>query len=385
MKLLTYAKVIEPITLGLMSGTSTDGVSVTLASFKQRSFDLIDYKTFPYPKEISKKLLNASHLNAIELSSLNFQLGEIFAKCSLNLLRKNRISFDQVSAIGSHGQTIVHAPEGLPPSTLQIGEPALIAEKTGITVVSDFRPGDIAAGGKGAPLIPFFDHYFFGEGRLRAFQNIGGIANVTVVGKEIKRAVAFDTGPGNCLMDWAVQKFSNGKLKFDRDGCFANKGTAQRHIIAEMARDPYFKKSPPKATGKELFNEHFIPRPLKKMLKISPEDTIRTLTYFTAFTISESYKRFVPNWRKLNEAVISGGGAFNKTLIQDLKKLLEPVPVRSIQKYGIHPQAKEPLAFAFFALRAVQGKINHLPSGTGAKKAVILGKITPGKNFKGIR
>lgn len=375
---------MKPFALGLMSGTSADGVSAVLVTFEKNKFKLIDYETFSYSKNIREKILNSARLTTPEISSLNFRLGYLFAESALKLIKKNKIEPKKISVIGSHGQTIFHDPEGNPSNTFQIGEPSVIAEKTGVTVVSDFRMADIAAGGEGAPLIPFFDQYFFGNSCPRAMQNIGGIGNVTVVGKNIK-PMAFDTGPGNCLMDWVVRIIRKEKLLFDKNGEMARKGNVILDIVRKMAKHPYFAKKPPKSTGRELFNENFLPVSLKNLIQNKPYDALNTLTYFTAFTIAESYKKFIFPEYKIEEIVVSGGGALNQTLMDELKKILSPIKVYSIEKFGIPVQAKEPIAFAFYAWRAIKGKMNHLPFVTGAKKSVFLGKIIPGKNFKGIR
>ena len=372
---------MSELALGLMSGTSADGVSAVLVSFKEggEKFNVLDYRTLPYPHRISKAIANGLTLKTPEISALNFELGDIFAKAALAVLKSKKVSPSRVAVIGSHGQTIFHAPEGNPPSTFQIGEPAVIAERTGISVVSDFRPQDIAAGGGGAPLMPFFDSYFFGRGPVRCLQNVGGMGNVTVVGTGTK-PLAFDTGPENRLIDWAARAASGGSKSFDKAGALAKKGRIDFAALSRMAAHPYFKKAPPKSTGKELFNEHFVPATLRQRITKAPQDVLATLTYFTAFTIAEAYRRFIFPKNKVKEVVVSGGGAFNVTLLDYLKDILFPLPVYSIEKLGIHPQAKEPLAFAFFALRALHGKVNHMPEGTGAKRALVLGKITPGLN-----
>lgn len=373
------------LAVGLMSGTSADGVSAVLASFEKKSFQLLDVHTTPYPNAISQKIIAARNLPASEISKLNFVLGEIFARSALGILKKNRIKPERVAVIGSHGQTVFHDPDGQPPSTLQIGESAIIAERTGITVVSDFRPADVAAGGSGAPLIPYFDQHFFGGGPVRALQNIGGIANVTIVGKTVKHPIAFDTGPGNCLIDWAAQKISGGKLRYDQNGFSARGGKIWMKEIKALAAHAFFSKRPPKSTGRELFNETFIPSILKANLKKHPADVLNTLTYFTAYCIAQSYRRFIMPKYRIEEVIVSGGGAFNQTLMRHLQNMVYPSRLRSIEKFGIPFLAKEPLAFAFFGWLTMQGKINHAPSATGAKHPVILGKITPGKNFKRVR
>ncbi len=359
------------LAIGLMSGTSGDGVSLALGSFNSTDFELLAYQTFPFPADIQKKILQGPTLKTPEISRLNMSLGHFFAGSTLKFLRKNKINPSKVSVIGSHGQTIYHGPYENPSNTFQIGEPSIIAEQTGIPVAADFRVRDIAAGGQGAPLIPFFDHHFFGGKKVTALQNIGGIANVTVVGKSV-RPLAFDNGPGNCLVDLWIQKQTKGRMKFDVGGKIAKRGTVDLNVVRIMGSHPYFKIKPPKSTGREVFNERFIPPSLKKQ---SLEDCLATLTYFTAHTIHESYRKFIS--KPVSEIIVSGGGALNLTLMDHLKKFFTGTSVRTIADYGIPVQAKEPLAFAFFGLRAIEGKINHLPEGTGAKRATILGKIIP--------
>ncbi len=358
------------LAIGLMSGTSGDGVSLALASFQDRTIKVLAHHTFPYPFSLQKFLHGAADLKTPQISKLNVLLGNYFADCTLKFLKKCRRRPSEIAGIGSHGHTIYHGGAEKPRHTFQIGEPSILAEKIAIPVVADFRMRDIAAGGQGAPLISFFDEFFFGNGPLRALQNIGGIGNVSLVGKSVKKVKAFDTGPGNCLIDWAVQKITKGKSLYDRGGKIAARGWVDPKAIRQMAAHPYFSRNPPKSTGRELFNERFV---LKSLLKESPENLVATLTYFTAFTIHESYRRFLP--KKIAEIIVSGGGALNRTLMGFLKKLFAPMAVRTIEAYGIPVQAKEPAAFAFFALRALEGKINHAPSGSGANHACILGKI----------
>ncbi len=372
------------LALGIMSGTSGDGVSLALADFSDQGFRLIGYKTFPYLKALTQKIANPGDLSLSQISALNFELGELFSRAALKFLKDLRISPAQVCVIGSHGQTIFHGPAGQPPSTFQIGESAVLAERTGIDVVSNFRERDIAAGGEGAPLIPYFDRQYFGSGPIRSLLNIGGISNITLVGKSVE-PIAFDIGPGNCLMDWVTAKLTNGRKSYDKDGSLARKGTIDFNAVKQMASHPYFSKRPPKSTGRELFNEKFIPKKLITKIMTEPENVLATLNYFTAFAIHHAHTNLVSKHKSPEEVIVSGGGVFNKTLINHLRALFSPVPVTSIAEYGIHPQAKEPLAFAFFAYEAVRGRTNHMPQGTGAVGPRILGKITPGKKFKGIK
>lgn len=361
------------LALGLMSGTSGDGLSIALADFSGRKFRLITYRTFPYPSSLSKKILGVSVRQVpqpvAEISRLHRMLGEFYAAKTAAFLKNNRISPKRIRAIGSHGHTIYHGPSANPPSTFQIGEPGFIAERMGIPVVSDFRQRDVAAGGEGAPLIPFFDQTFLGNGPLTACQNIGGIANVTLVGRRLKNIIAFDNGPGNCLIDEAMQKFF--RRPYDESGRLAAAGRINFPGAGKILQHPYFRKAPPKSTGRELFRlENF-----KTALRgVRGKDLIATLTYFTAYSIADSYRRFFP--RNPKRVIVSGGGAKNLTLMRHLKNLLTPVPVESIERWGIPAQAKEPIAFAYFALRAILGRVNHLPSATGARAPRILGKIS---------
>lgn len=357
------------LALGLMSGTSGDGLSIALAGFSQKNCQVLAYKTFPYPANLFKKLTRAAEMKTPDLSLLNAELGIFFAKKTQEFLKTESVKTSSIEVIGSHGHTVFHAGDQKIPHTFQIGEPSYLAESLGIPVVSDFRPSDIAAGGSGAPLIPFFDQYFWGD-KVRALQNIGGIANVTVVGTS--KLSAFDTGPGNCLIDLTAQKMTRGKQSYDKGGKIAARGKINLNAVKKMISHAYFEKCPPKSTGRELFNEGWIPAPLKKS---KPEDLIATLTYFTAYSIYAGYQKWIKE--PIREIVVSGGGAYNQTLMTHLIKLFAPIPVLSIEHYKIHAQAKEPAAFAFFALQAIEGKINHSPDGTGAKHAAILGKITP--------
>ena len=360
------------LALGLMSGTSCDGVSAALARFQGRSIRVIAEHTSPYPERLVRLLRRGPILPASELSALNMTLGELFARTTLRLLKTARVAKHRVAVIGSHGHTVYHGPHDAVPSTLQIGEPAVIAQRTGIPVVADFRPHDIAAGGEGAPLIPYFDEAFFGGGPVRALQNLGGIANVTVVGRGIPTR-AFDTGPGNCLIDLAARRASRGRMRYDAHGHLALRGRVDHRAVARLWRHPYFRQEPPKSTGRELFNETLLRQAFGSQLSRTPVDVLATVTYFTAYSIVESYRRWLP--RRIREVIVSGGGVYNRTLMRHLTKLLLPVPVHPIARYGIPPQAKEPVAFAFLALRTLQGRGNHLPHTTGAATACILGKL----------
>jgi anhydro-N-acetylmuramic acid kinase len=370
------------LAIGLMSGTSCDGVSAALVRFQSRRLRVLAEHTRPYPDALARRLRRGPLVTARELSALNMIVGEQLARAARSLLERTGISPRRIRVIGSHGHTIYHGPAHPTPSTLQIGEPAVIAHRTGIPVVADFRPRDVAAGGEGAPLVPCFDEAFFGGGPVRALQNIGGIANVTVVGRGL-RPLAFDTGPGNGLLDLVVRRMSRGRLRYDAGGRLARRGRVDARAVDRLWRLPYFRRPPPKSTGPELFNEALLRRVFGARLARRPLDVLATVTYFTAYSIARSYQRFIPH--RLQEVIVSGGGARNRTLLRDLARLLAPVPIRSIARYGIPPQAKEPAAFAFLALQAQRGRINHLPETTGASRACVLGAITPGAITPGVR
>jgi len=363
------------LAVGLMFGTSCDGVSAAVARFYGRRVRVIAERTTPYPAVLRRRLARAGALSAAEISSLNMELGRLFARATLQLLRAARVAPSRVTVIGSHGHTVYHGPDDPVPSTLQLGDPAVIAQRTGIATVGGFRTRDIAAGGQGAPLVPYFDEAFFGHGPARALQNIGGIANVTLVGDGID-TIAFDTGPGNCLIDLAAARVSRGRLRYDAGGQLALRGRIDYRTVERLWRLPYFCRTPPKSTGRELFNEALLRHVFGPRVTRAPLDVLATVTYFTAYSIAESYRRFFR--RHPREVIVSGGGARNRTLMDHLTRLLHPVLVRPIDRYGIPSQAKEPVAFAYLALRALQGRVNHLPRTTGAHTACVLGVLAPG-------
>lgn len=358
------------IVLGLMSGTSGDGISIAAGRFHNDSFECLGYKTYAYPIKLSTQLQAPSSLSLPQASSLHFLLGKLFAQKSGEFLKASRIPQKHLFGAGSHGHTFYHGPRDSSPNTLQLGEPSFLAEALNIPVVSDFRSKDIALGGEGAPLIPFFDQFFFGTSHPVALQNIGGISNVTYTGKKVP-LIAFDNGPGNCLMDLAIQKFSKGKETYDHNGHCAAKGKILFSLVTDMLKHQYFSRKPPKSTGREFFNASFIPSALWKEKK---EDILATLTFFTAKAIVQSYHQFIP--KPPSRILVSGGGSRNKTLMSHLKHLLSPIPVLPFEILGLDSQAKEPLAFAFFAWQTLRRRINHAPQATGASKASILGKVT---------
>jgi len=390
-----YAAASERMVVGLISGTSADGVDAALVKVigdKPKRVETLAFTTLPYPAEIRKAVLEVSHNGDIEtLCWLNFVLGELFAEAALKVIEVAGVDRKQVQLIGSHGQTVRH----LPPSqncrqmlskphfgTLQIASPAVIAVRTGIPVVSDFRAKDMAAGGQGAPLVPLVDWLLLRHpNKTRIALNIGGIANLTVLPAKAKAndVLAFDTGPGNMLIDGAVRHFSGGALNYDRNGEWARQGRVDKNLLRWLMSHPFLKQPPPKSTGREMFGEAFLREVLEKAksLGLTEHDTVATLTAFTAESVADAIRRFVlPKHERIDELIVSGGGANNPTLMAMLRERLPRVKIRRSDELGINADAKEAVAFAVLAHRTVMGLVGNVPSATGAKIPVILGSIT---------
>ncbi len=370
---------------GLMSGTSADGIDVAIVDIAGDRVRLLAFGMVPYRTAIRRKifdLFNPATARVDEICRMNFVLGELFAQALLEIARKNRIPPASIHLIGSHGQTIYHLPDENVPSTLQIGEPSVIAERTGITTVADFRPRDMAAGGQGAPLVPLADYILFHDRRKnRALQNIGGIANVTYLpaGGAIDDILAFDTGPGNMIVDRVTALITHGRKTFDEGGKLSARGRVHESLLAELMRHRYFRRLPPKTTGRELFGVQFTDDLYRQSIqkKISPPDLLATVTAFTARSIADAYKRFLPG--PIDELILCGGGSWNKTLSAMLQSELPGVKFLSMNDFGIDPDAKEAVSFALLAYATIHGTAGNVPSATGARKPVVLGKIIPGR------
>lgn len=360
--------------LGLMSGTSADGLSIAFCEAAGRELKVRAFGNYPYPPALQARIISAKDMKAPELSALNFELGRLWAGMVKRFCRARKIAYKNIAAIGSHGQTVWHAP-GRAGHTLQLGEASFIAEETGRPVVCDFRPADMAAGGEGAPLIPFLDEYLYGGGKPVALQNIGGVGNIAFAGRGV-RTFGFDTGPGNSLMDTAVHRLSGGRLSYDRDGAWAYAGTADQAKVRALLDLPYFMRRPPKSLDRSEFSAAFLEKHFKALLNArGSRDLLATLNLFTAASIALAFKRFSP--RGTRELIVSGGGALNPALMDNLAALLLPsgVRVRSCAELGLHPLAKEPACFALLAWLALEGRVNHCPSATGARGPRVLGKI----------
>ena len=356
--------------LGLMSGTSADGL--TLCAVQVRPFKVLHFKNYPYSPALQQKLLNALSLRAAELSALHFELGQLYAKTAQRFVKEFHLPVQALQVIGSHGQTVYHGPHDTPPNTLQIGEPSFLAAALGRPVVSDFRAMDVALGGEGAPLMPFFDEYIWGKGAPKILLNVGGISNFSVVGKQI-RTFGFDVGPGNTLMDLAAQRALH--RPFDRNGRTAARGTPDKARVARLLKQKYFLRTPPKSLDKNAFGQTYLDRFFPQEAFASAADWLATLTWFTAAAVAHALQHFVPRPQP-KEIVVSGGGCFNATLLHDLQQLLPSLKVTTTLSYGIDPQAKESAAFALFGWLALGKKINHCSRATGAAHDAVLGKIT---------
>ncbi len=377
-----------------MSGTSADGVDAALVHLDGRPPDLsiqvLSFCKTSFPEDVRARifqLFGPSPVAVDRLGTANMVLGEVFAQAATAVVQKAGLEMDQVDLIASHGQTVYHAVgRGQEvPATLQIGEPSVIAERTGVTTVADFRPRDVAAGGQGAPLVSFVDYLLFRhQHRGRAIQNIGGIANVTALPPNAKEedVLAFDTGPGNMLLDFAVETLTDGRQLYDRDGRMARRGTVHPGLLGHLMAHPYLRQPPPKTTGREQFGRQFGQEVLgiARDMGLSAEDVVATLTAFTAESIAQSYADFLPF--RVEEVVMGGGGAYNTALVDMLAQRLAPARVLRHEDFGLSSDAKEAVAFAVLGYEAVHGRPNTLPGCTGARRPVVMGKVVPGANYR---
>ncbi len=411
---LTLWKLIPPgpcLVAGLMSGTSHDGISAALVRIEERDgrprYELRAFKVSPYQRALRERMLSAAEGRparplwpkrsadgqanggaAVELSTLNFALGRALAEAALKLLEHAGVAPHELALIGSHGHTFFHLPpraahRGQTPSTLQLGEPAVIAALTGVPVVADFRPMDMALGGQGAPLAPLAHLLLFGDpGRGRVVQNIGGIANATYLPPDARigdpRLIAFDTGPGNMPIDALAARLSAGRLRMDKDGRLAARGKVSEPLLAQLMKHRYFNRQPPKSTGREEFGLSFV-RQLTvwgKKLRLSELDLIATATALTARSIGEAVRRFVAPLGPVEQLIVAGGGAHNRTLMRMLKAQLPEIEVLNADQLAVDGDAVEAMAFAILAYEMIRGRPGNIPSVTGARCPAILGKLT---------
>jgi len=386
------SKYAPQLIVGLMSGTSADGIDAVVAeitgSGRQLRTRVLSHTHHPFPSVLRQHILRVClHGTVAEICELNFALGEQFARAALAVIRRAKLKPRDIAAIGSHGQTIHHLPNARTPSTLQIGEPAVIAERTGITTVADFRARDMAAGGQGAPLVPYADWVLFTDDtRPRIVQNIGGIGNLTFLPlrAELGDVIAFDTGPGNMVIDALVTAVTHGQRTYDRDGRLAARGIVSEGLLAELMAHPFLRRRPPKTTGREEFGETFAGRMLvsARRLRLRTEDMVATATALTAASIADAYRRFVfPQLEAAElgrlQIILGGGGAKNPTLRRMLARQIGAGELLTHEDFGIANAAKEALAFAILAHETLLGEPGNVPNATGARRAAVLGKIVP--------
>jgi anhydro-N-acetylmuramic acid kinase len=377
--------------LGLISGTSADGIDVALTRIEgappRLRARLENFLTVAYPAPVRRAILRVAEgaaTTTAEISRLNFLIGELFAAAAIAACRRFRVPLAKIDLLGSHGQTIYHQGRasrylGRPiASTLQVGEPSLIAARTGIPVVADFRPADMAAGGQGAPLVPFVDFLLYRDPRRgRVALNIGGIANVTVIPPAARPedVLAFDTGPGNMVIDALTRHFTRGRRAFDRNASLAARGRPLRRIIDRLLADPYFLEPPPKSGGREQYGRAYVDRLLNQARNARPEDVLATATLLTPLSILDALNRYVFPRARIDDLIVSGGGAHNPLIVAQLAAGLGRVRLRGAEEFGISEDAKEAFAFAVLAHESWHHRPGNLAAATGARRPAILGKV----------
>lgn len=382
--------------VGMMSGTSVDGIDAALIEIQREGTEikiqLVAFENTPYPDAIRRQifaLFNPQTSTVDKIGYMNFLLGELYAEAALSVIKKAGLAAKDVDIIGSHGQTIYHAPQESNQDgykvryTFQIGEGAVIARRTGIPCVSDFRVADMAAGGQGAPLVPYTEFLLYRRpDQTVLLQNIGGIGNITVIpaGCTAAQVAAFDTGPGNMVVDGMVEVISGGKMHMDIDGRMARSGKVNPTLLSLLAEDSYFSALPPKTTGREHFGGEYVNRILEYMqqAKISNEDGIATATYLTAWSIADAYGRFIKEKYPADCLIIGGGGSYNPVLVDFIRQEMGRYGVQTFtqEEIGFNSDAKEAIAFAVLADCTIFGEPNNLPGVTGAQAPVVMGKIS---------
>lgn len=382
--------------VGMMSGTSVDGVDAALVEISgtdsEPKVKLLAFENKPYPPQVREKifsLFTPANATVDKVGYMNFLLGEIYAKSALSVIEKAGMKPEEIDVIGSHGQTIWHAPipespDGIPVAyTVQIGEGSVIAERTGILTVSDFRVADMAAGGQGAPLVPFSEYLLYRrEKETILLQNIGGIGNMTVMpaGAKPRDVFAFDTGPGNMIIDAVISAVTGGEKTYDAGGETAAKGRVCNALLDILKEEPYYRQPLPKTTGREHFGVQYTEKILSwwKENPIPVEDLLATVTDLTAYSIADAYERYVLPKYRASEIIVGGGGSYNATLLRFMKERFAPhgVAVRTQEDLGLSSDAKEAVAFALMADCCMRGKANTLSSVTGAEHPAVMGKIS---------
>ncbi|WP_301171401.1 anhydro-N-acetylmuramic acid kinase [Brevibacillus nitrificans] len=399
-KLLDYRSKKEHLLIGLMSGTSLDGIDAALVAIRTNDegeiedVALREFYYMPYSDELREWVMSLCSVETArvdQLTAVHYGLSEWYAYAVKQLMDQAKVTANEVDAVCMHGQTIWHiagrtpfpGPTGMMQvrASLQIGELSTLAERTGIPVVGNFRARDLAADGEGAPLVPYADYVLFRDPKKgRLLQNIGGIANVTVLpaGASIEEVVAFDTGPGNMIMDQIVQIVTEGRLRYDEGGKLAEAGMVSEELLGRLMKDPYYQMKPPKSTGREVYGRAFAQELLAEggKLGLGQHDLIATATALTATSIAQAYLQFVLPTTKVEEVIVSGGGAHNQTLLRMLQSQLGAgIHITTTQQFGMPDDAKEAVAFAILGHETLMGRPSNVPSVTGAKRAVPLGNI----------
>jgi anhydro-N-acetylmuramic acid kinase len=382
----------EKLVIGLISGTSLDGIDAALVKIAGKGANtkikLLNFQTYPYPDRLKANLLRISQPGngtVDEICQMNFVLGEYFAEAVHSICRASNTEISEVDLVGSHGQTIHHLPDERIifdkriRATLQIGEPSVIANRTGIITVANFRSADLALQGQGAPLIPYFDYLIFqSKSYNRVILNIGGIANVTILRKDcsIDDVLAYDTGPGNMVIDALMRRLFD--KEYDHDGVTACSGTISEKLLSELLAHPFFQKPIPKSTGREEFGDSFVNSIIRRgeHYRLTSEDIVATVTELTARSIVDSLKFAEVALEEVDELLTSGGGSHNKTIISSLKRYFSKSEVGTTDRFDIPVDAKEAICFAVLANETVSGNPGNLPSVTGAKRQAILGTIS---------
>ncbi|MGH7495422.1 MAG: anhydro-N-acetylmuramic acid kinase [bacterium] len=388
---LQIALKAEKLIVGLISGTSADGIDAAVVRVKDRGLDVkidvLAFATYAYPPEIRARVLAVSRPGAgsvDEICRLHVAVGECFASAALQVIASLNLETAQIDLIGSHGQTIHHLPTaepiaGMPTrGTLQIGEPSVIAKRTGIVTIADFRPADMALGGQGAPLVPLMDYLLFRSAeKSRGVLNLGGIANLTFLKRNADReeVIAYDTGPANMVMDGLMQKLY--RCDYDEEGRVAARGIVSNELLSRLLAHPYFALTFPKSTGREEFGEAFVEDFLAqaRQFHLKDEDIIATATALTAATVWQEAQRLQTRLGNMDELIVSGGGAHNRTLINFLQQRFLSIRILKTDDFGIPSDAKEAILMAILANETISGHAGNVPSVTGAKKGAVLGKI----------
>ncbi len=384
---------MKKLAIGLMTGTSLDGIDTVLIEVegygKKTRYKELLFRTYEIHKDTTEKIklaCNPEKSNVRLICSLNFYLTELYSQAIYNIVKEAGLRVEDIDFVGSHGQTVWHEPFGQGeyfPSTLQLGPPSYISQKTGITTVANFRVADMAQGGQGAPLVPYIDYILFSsKDKGRILQNIGGIGNLTYLAKDgdINEVIGFDTGPGNMIIDEICKIHKNSD--YDKNGEFAARGTVKKEILEYLMNHSYIKEDLPKSTGREEFGQLFTREFLARYIDYDIDDLIATVTMFTAKSIVYHYEKYIFPLGQVDEVIISGGGAYNLTLMNHLKNLLKNCKVYSAEEFGIKADSKEAIAFALLANETLNSSCSNLPSGTGAKKYAILGEIGLGNRYK---